>query len=147
MAVEHLELIEAAVNDLLKAFDVTTPPVPAEIMLQRPKAGMWKEVNLSELSIAFINVRQRFSPRMSIARLLVRYICRSEWGQQRGLAVVLENEETLRAFARALLLPRSMLRSSVTTSRDPAVLSIRFEIPEDDVALRLVDLGYLPQPS
>src|ERR1700694_614062 len=67
MQAEDARLLEAATNDLIIAFDVTAPPVPVEIMLQRPKAGMWKEVNLSELSAAFINVKHRYSPRMSIA--------------------------------------------------------------------------------
>jgi hypothetical protein len=140
MTGETLGQIEAAVNDLLTAFDVTTPPVPIEIMLQRPKAGMWKEVNLSELSAAFINVRQRFSPRMSIARLLVRHILRSEWATTRNLAPLLSDEDAIRAFARAILMPRVLL-STKTATRDPAVLSSRFEAPEDDVKLRLIDLG------
>jgi hypothetical protein len=144
MSESYLPLIESAVNDLLSAFDVTAPPVPVEVMLQRPKAGMWKEVNLSELSAAFINIRQRYSPRMSIARLLVRYICRSEWGQARHLDSLLGNDAAIRAFARALLVPRTLLLSGTTAHRDPAVLSVRYEIPEDDVRLRLVDLGYLP---
>jgi hypothetical protein len=129
----------------MHAFDVTTPPVPVEIMLQRPKPGMWKEVNLSELSAAFINVRQRYSPRMSIARLLVRYIVRSDWGHRHGTSGLIDDEEAIRSFARAVLMPRMML-STATTSKDPAVLSIRFEIPEEDVRLRLSDLGYPSEP-
>ncbi len=140
MTEETIGQIEAAVNDLLSAFDVTTPPIPIEIMLQRPKAGMWKEVNLSELSAAFINVRQRFSPRMSIARLLVRHILRSEWAAKRNLSHLLNDDEAIRAFARAILVPRVML-STKTATRDPAVLSNRFEIPEEDMKLRLNDLG------
>src|SRR5881394_702871 len=73
----QLSVIEAAINELMTAFDVTEPPIPIEIMLQRPKAGMWKEVNLSELSTAFINIKQRHSPRMSVGRLLARSVCRS----------------------------------------------------------------------
>src|SRR5216684_2426345 len=84
----QLPVIEAAINELMTAFDVTDPPIPIEIMLQRPKAGMWKEINLSELSTAFINVRQRYSPRMSVARLLARLACRSEWGDRHNLGTV-----------------------------------------------------------
>jgi hypothetical protein len=140
MTEDLLGQIEAAVNDLLTAFDVTTPPVPIEVMLQRPKAGMWKEVNLSELSVAYISVRQRFSPRMSIARLLVRHVLRSEWGIKRNLSPLLTNDDAIRAFARAVLMPRILL-STKTATRDPAVLSNRFELPEEDVKLRLIDLG------
>src|SRR5258708_39120945 len=85
MPEDQLPVIEAAINELMTAFDVTDPPIPIEIMLQRPKAGMWKEINLSELSTAFINVRQRYSPRMSVARLLARLACRHDCGDRRNL--------------------------------------------------------------
>src|SRR5258706_11661696 len=105
----QLGMIEVAIVDLMNAFDVTEPPVPVEIMVQRPKAGMWKEVNLSELSTAFISVKQRYSPRMSVGRLLARNVCRSEWGIARNLEALGSDEDTVRLFARAILMPRAML--------------------------------------
>ncbi len=139
----NLEAIERAVSDLMAAFDVSNPPVPVEIMLQRPKAGMWKEVNLSELSTAFINIKQRYSPRMSVSRLLVRMICRCEWGVQRGLADLIKDEDGMRAFARAIMMPHAMLESLPVASRTPITISMRFEVPEEDARLRLEELGYL----
>src|SRR5579859_3700601 len=109
MPEEQLAVIESAISDLMMAFDVSEPPIPVEIMLQRPKVGMWKEVNLSELSTAFINVKQRYSPRMSVARLLARCAVRCEWGEQRKLPLVASTDDGLRALARAILMPRSML--------------------------------------
>src|SRR4051812_4698095 len=143
MADDQLAIIEAAINELMAAFDVFEPPIPVEIMLQRPKAGMWKEVNLSELSTAFINVKQRYSPRMSVARLLARCACRSEWGDRRNLAAVGSTDDGLRALARAILMPQSMLDKLPSASRTPVAVSMRFEVPEDDARQRLVDLGYL----
>jgi|SRR5581483_345708 hypothetical protein len=140
---EQLELIESAVAALMAAFDVTNPPVPVEIMLQRPKAGMWKEVNLSELSTAFINIKQRYSPRMSVSRLLARNVCRSEWGASHDVATLCNTDETFRALARAILMPRSMIEALAPTSRTPIAISMRFEVPEDDARLRLEELGYL----
>jgi hypothetical protein len=140
---EQLELIESAVADLMVAFDVTNPPVPVEIMLQRPKAGMWKEVNLSELSTAFINIKQRYSPRMSVSRLLARNVCRSEWGASHDVTTLCNTDETFRALARAILMPRSMIEALAPTSRTPIAVSMRFEVPEDDARLRLEELGYL----
>src|SRR5947207_1033477 len=130
MADDQLAIIEAAINDLLTAFDVFDPPVPVEIMLQRPKAGMWKEVNLSELSTAFINIRQRYSPRMSVARLLARMACRSDWGEQRKLAEIGNSDEGMRALARAILMPKVMLDKLAPASRTPIAISMRFEVPE-----------------
>jgi len=143
MPEDQLSVIEAAINELMAAFDVNDPPIPIEIMLQRPKAGMWKEVNLSELSTAFINVKQRYSPRMSVARLLARLACRSEWGDRHNLGTVGSTDEGLRALARAVLMPRAMLDRLAPASRTPMAISMRFEVPEDDARQRLIDLGYL----
>src|SRR5712691_10980321 len=143
MPEEQLVVIESAISDLMMAFDVTEPPIPVEIMLQRPKPGMWKEINLSELSTAFINVKQRYSPRMSVARLLARCACRSEWGDRRSLASVGSTEDGLRALARAILMPQTMLDKLPSASRTPVAVSMRFEVPEDDARQRLIDLGYL----
>lgn len=138
---ETLALFERAVADLLSAFDVERPPVPLELMLQRPRPNMWREVNLSELSLSFISIEQPFSPRMSIARLLARHMCRCEWGAERGLAPYAEDNEALRALARAIVMPRSMLEEIPVVQRTPRFISTRFETPEKDVALRLSELG------
>ncbi|PJF35716.1 MAG: hypothetical protein CUN49_09120 [Candidatus Thermofonsia Clade 1 bacterium] len=138
---ETLALFERAVADLLDAFDVERPPVPLELMLQRPRPSMWREVNLSELSLSFISIDQPFSPRMSIARLLARHMCRCAWGAERGLAPYAENDEALRALARAVVMPRSMLEELPAVQRTTLNLSARFEMPEKDVILRLSELG------
>jgi len=143
MPEESLTIIESAINDLMVAFDVTEPPVPVEIMLQRPRPGMWKEVNLAELSTAFINVKQRYSPRMSVARLLARCAVRCDWGEVRKLPAVASTDEGLRALARAILMPRSMLDRLPAANRSPITISMRFEVPEEDAQQRLQDLGYV----
>src|SRR5262249_39592594 len=126
---EVAETLENAVKDLVLAFEITVPPIPVELMLQRPKAGMWKEVNVSELSTSFINVRQRYSPRMSVGRLLARSICRSEWGDNHKLKGYTENDEMIRALARAILVPKSMLDLIPPASRSTMAVSMRFEVP------------------
>jgi len=142
MAESYQALLERAVNDLLAAFEVNAPPIPVEVMLQRPKPDMWQRVNLSELSAAFVNVRERYSPRMSIARLLVRYVCRSEWGAVRQLAQFQGDEQAVRIFARTLLMPRSLLEILPESNRNPVTVSYRFEVPEDEARVRLIELGY-----
>ena len=137
------DVVEKAVADLTAAFDVSEPPVPVEIMLQRPKPGMWKELNLAELSTTFINIKQRYSPRMSVSRLLARLICRCDWGIQRGLGDLAANEEAMRAFARVIMMPRPMIEALPAANRTPITVSMRFEVPEDDARLRLEELGYL----
>jgi hypothetical protein len=141
LTAETLALFERAVADLLSAFDVERPPVPLELMLQRPRPNMWREVNLSELSLSFISIEQPFSPRMSVARLLARHMCRCEWGAERGLAPYAEDSEALRALARAIVMPRAMLEEIPATQRTLHFISTRFETPEKDVALRLSELG------
>lgn len=136
------EQFENAVRDLMTAFDVERPPVPIELMLKRPKPGMWQEVNLSELSLSFISVKHQHSPRMSVARLLARHICRSPWGLERGLDEYANNDDDIRMFARAIVMPFFMLAEMSLNSRVPAALVTRFEVPDDDAAQRLVDLGF-----
>ncbi|MEP7286521.1 MAG: hypothetical protein ABI947_12215 [Chloroflexota bacterium] len=140
---EQFAIIEVAIADLANAFDVFEPPIPVEIMLQRPKEGMWKDYNLSELSTAFINIKQRYSPRMSVARLLARCACRSVWGTERKLTGLDEAHDSLYALARAILMPKFMLDKLAPASRTPMAVSMRFEVPEEDARQRLVDLGYL----
>src|SRR5438552_3990214 len=143
MTNERTPVIDAAIAELMTAFDVTEPPIPVEIMVQRPKAGMWKEINLAELSTAFINIKQRYSPRMSVARLLARSAVRSEWGERHNLTSIGSSDEGLRALARAILMPRSMLEHLAPASRTPIAISMRFEAPEEDAKQRLQDLGYV----
>src|SRR5512135_2596767 len=125
---EQADLIENVVSALITAFDIHNPPIPVELMLQRPRPGMWKEVNLSELSTAFINIKQRYSPRMSVSRLLVRMITRYEWGSQRGLDHLIKTEEDMRALARAIMMPHAMLDVLPIASRTPITISMRFEV-------------------
>ncbi len=141
MNAETLALFERVVTDLLSAFEVERPPVPLELMLQRPRPTMWQEVKLDELSLSFISLEHPFSPRMSIARLLVRHLCRCAWGAERGLAPYAEDDEAVRALARAIVMPRAMLEALPAAQRTPQNLSARFEAPERDVALRLSELG------
>lgn len=143
LTVEVLMRFERAVADLLSAFDVVRPPVPLELILQRPRQGMWREVNLSELSLSFISVEQPFSPRMSVARLLARHMCRCEWGAERGLSDFAEDTEALRALARAIVMPRSMLEELPEAQRTSLNISTRFEVPERDAQLRLTELTLL----
>ncbi len=141
-----LSLFEVAVSDLVAAFDVKRPPVPVELMLQRPRPEMWNEVNLGELSMAFISIKSRYSPRMSVARLLARHICRSTWGASHQLAPYVDSEDDIRMFARAIVMPGSLLAQVSIGSRAPLIVSERFEVPEEDAEIRLIELGYMPAP-
>lgn len=140
---EILDIFEAAVDDLLTAFDVERPPVPVELILQRPRPGMWREVNLGDLSLSFITVTDPFSPRMAVARLLARYMCGSSWGEIHGLRRYADSDDEVRALARAVIMPRAMLVALAVEHRTPLDISARFEVPESDARQRLLDLGCL----
>lgn len=138
---EMLERIESVVEEMLVAFDVDQPPIPVELMLRNPPDGMWDGFDLTELSATFLTLSDRFAPRMSVVRLLARNIVRSEWGIERELHDVLDDADLLRYFARAIVMPRSML--DTLENRIPAAISARFEVPEQDAEIRLKELGYL----
>jgi hypothetical protein len=131
--------IEQAIDEILLAFDVDAPPVPVETMLQRPREGMWSSFDLAEMSASFLSLSDRFAPRMSVVRLLARNIARSQWGVERGLDALADDPDVLRAFARAIIMPQSMLDKldAVTV----ATVSNVFEVPESDAEQRLQDLG------
>jgi hypothetical protein len=135
-----LETMEQAADEMLAAFDVDRPPVPVELMLQRPRAGTWPEIDLSEMSATFLNLQDRYAPRMSVVRLLARNIARSQWGKDRGLDGILLDGPRVNLFARAIILPRRLL-GALEAGLPPATISARFEVPEEDVKQRLKDLA------
>jgi hypothetical protein len=137
--------LEAIAAELIQTFEIENPPIPIEIMLQRPKPDMWDEVDITELSVGFLKTGGHFSPRMSLARLLARHIVQSDWGQRRGLQDLLADpstrEELIRAFARMLIMPFGMVKSLSSGARTPVTMSMHFEVPEDDARLRLKELS------
>ncbi len=135
---QHLENIA---NELIKVYDIRSAPVPVESMLQHPLDDMWDEIDISKLSGSFINVKDYYSPRMSLARLLVRHIVSSPWGKDRNLSDVRKDEESMRAFARMLMMPSQMVMALSPSAWTAERLSIYFEVPLDDAETRLRDLG------
>lgn len=135
-----LDKLEAVASELMKTFDVTIPPVPVETMLQQPPPGMWETLNVSQLTGSFLSIKDKYSPRMSLARMLARHVINSGWGQQRALtALVGEDEDMLRTFTRMILMPSDMLRAQPPASRNPVALSLYFEVPESEAEKRLTE--------
>lgn len=137
---EQIVYLEKVVNELLEAFEIYAPPVPIEHMLRRPVNQMWQEMDLTQLSGSFLYLRDQYSPRMSLARLLVRHIVRSEWGQERKLSEYLTDEDALHLFSRMLIMPRDMIDSLTSSTRTALAISEEFEVPIDEAKQRLNDL-------
>jgi hypothetical protein len=135
---EHLE---QTVNLILDAFDIDEPPVPVELMLRRPREGLWPEVDLAELSASFLDLSDRYSPRMSVVRLLSRHIARCPWGQEHQLQQLLTDKDLVNRFARAIIMPRELLLNAMKDKPALAAIGSRFEVPEVDLEQRLTDLG------
>lgn len=138
---DDLKQLEAITAELLEAFEISAPPVPIESMLQRPRAGMWEEVDINQLSGSFLSIKEQFSPRMSLARLLVRHIASSPWGRERGLMRLLKSDELIRTFARMLVMPHDMVVALSGGARNPMTMSMHFEVPEEDARVRLQELS------
>jgi hypothetical protein len=136
---EHTAL-EAIAQEICDIFEVFAPPVPVEMMLQKPRDNMWAELDPSQLSGGFLNIKERYAPRMSLSRLLVRHIATSEWGKARHLHTLLGNTETLNQFARMLLMPQDMVVGLTSSARNPKTISVHFEVPEDEARQRLLEL-------
>jgi hypothetical protein len=133
--------LEAYATELIETFEINSPPVPIESMLQYPKPDMWREVDINQLSGSFINVKEHYSPRMSLARLLARHVVTSSWGQKRGLAELRHDDSQIRAFARMLVMPSTMVKALSSGARTPTAMSMHFEVPEEDARLRLDELA------
>lgn len=135
--------LEKITDDLIRLYDIQSPPVPIESMLQRPLDDMWEELDINMLSGGFINIADPYAPRMSLARLLARQVAGSDWGKERGLNVMSRDEDKVRAFARMLIMPASLVTVLSASARTPEWLSLHFEVPVDDALLRLQELGLL----
>lgn len=134
---DELKQLEKIATELIHLFDIHTPPVPIESMLQNPKEHMWETVDINQLSGSFLSIKEHFSPRMSLARLLVRHVASSPWGRERGLMRLLKSEELVRSFARMLIMPHEMVSALSQGARNPTTMSMHFEVPEEDARLRL----------
>ena len=135
------EKLEEIAEEICEAFEAFAPPIPVELMLQQPPESMWDEIDVAQLSGSFLSIKERYSPRMSLARLLVRHIAASAWGIERGLDKILGDTELLNAFARMLLMPKEMINGLTTAMKTPQSISIRFEVPESDAKDRLLELA------
>lgn len=131
--------LESVVDELLRLYNVAAPPIPIERMLQHPHPDMWDDVDINDFSSSFLSISTPFAPRMSLARFLARHIAKSPWGAQRGLS---EIEETglIPPFARILVMPGELVLEISEESRTPEIISLHFEVPEEDALLRLQDL-------
>ena len=135
-----LEKLEAIAAELIAEFDVDSAPVPIELILQNPKDGMWEKVDITQLSGSFLSLKDRYSPRMSIARLLARHLSACPWGKERGLFDILREGDNLNRFARMLIMPKPLVEQVNTAARTPMTMNLQFEVPEDDIRLRLDEI-------
>ncbi|MBC8099451.1 MAG: hypothetical protein H7Y11_08405 [Armatimonadetes bacterium] len=143
LQVEALQILEVAASDLMREFEVKVPPIPVESILQKPQAGMWEEININQLTGSFLSIKDQYSPRMSMARLLAKHVINCPWGKARDLSALVKSEDDLRTFARMLIMPREMVMTMTTGARNPVVMSMNFEVPEEDAQKRLMQIAVL----
>jgi hypothetical protein len=139
--VVDLSPLETVASEVIETFEIKAPPVPIESMLQHPKPGMWEEVDIARLSIGFLSIKDAYSPRMSLTRLLARHVVHSEWGQAHNMQDMVKDDADVHAFARMLVMPLEMVRALSSSSRNPTTMSFHFEVPEEDARLRLMELS------
>ncbi len=134
-----LKHLEGLTRDLIAEYELTAPPIPVEMILQNPRADMWDDLDITQISGSFIQVGDNYSPRMSMARVLARHITLSTWGERRGVNETLD-DPSLQAFARMLVMPATMILELNASARTPELISAHFEVPVEDARLRLNDL-------
>ena len=134
--------LERIARDLIEAFDIQSPPIPVETMLQEPRTGMFESVDLNDASIGFFVTGDSsdYSPMMYMARLLARQLARSPWGIERRLEPLIQERNHLLAFARMIVMPLHMIEQLSEKSPSPEQLSSHFEVPLSEATARLNDL-------
>jgi hypothetical protein len=138
---DDLARLEKIAQELVEAFEIHAPPVPIESMLQHPKEGMWDKIDINQLSGTFLSFKSKYSPRMSMARMLARHVASSKWGISRGVLEIMRKDEThIRAFARMIVMPQEMVKGLSAGARNPVAMSMQFEVPEDDARQRLQEV-------
>lgn len=133
-------LLEKVTTELIKLFNVDTPPVPVEYMLQHPFPSMWEEVDVSLVSGSFMILDDPYRPRMSLARLLAKEITICDWGVERGLLPFQDDKLMISALARALTMPRTMVLALSPSARIPEMMRDHFEVPAKDAVRRLEEI-------
>lgn len=130
--------LESIADELIAAFDVATPPVPIDTMMMTPRPGMWPKIDLSQLTLSFTSRGDRFAPRISIARLVVRQLVYTEWGKAHRLPELVGDDPTAIAeFGRIILMPQSLIDKMPPREQNPIGVAMSFMVPEDDAELRL----------
>jgi hypothetical protein len=136
-----MQELETVGRELIHLYSVSAPPVPIERMLQHPHPDMWDDVDMDNISSTFLNISTPYSPRMSLARFLARQIAESPWGRERGLAGVGDDDQAIHTLARVIIMPADLVLEISEASRTPQLISLHFEVPEEDARLRLKELG------
>lgn len=130
--------LEDAADALIAAFDVITPPVPIDTMMVTPRPGMWPKIDLSQLTLSFTSRGDRFAPRISVARLVVRQLVYTDWGKQNRLPeLVGDDPSKIIDFGRMILMPRSLIDKMPVKEQTPIGVAMSFMVPEDDAEARL----------
>lgn len=135
--------LERIAEALLGEFDVTSPPVPIEYMLQHPQEHMWEDVDISLVSGSFMNMNVPYTPRMSLTRVLARLIVGSEWGKALHVSPIGSDTDTISRLARAIVMPRQMLIALPPSARNANAISEHFEVPRAEAESRLREVGRL----
>lgn len=138
---DYLKRLEATVDELMSLYAITAPPIPIERMLQAPRPQMWEEIDVTQISTGFLKITTPYSLRMSLARFLARVVSASLWGQAHGLRPFDDHSLTFQRFARMILMPASMIAELGEEARTPALMSVHFEVPEEDARSRIDDLS------
>lgn len=130
--------LEQAADDFIMDYGITNGPIPVDDLLNKPLPGMWEKVDLSQLTLSFSVRGDRYAPRVSIAKLLVRQLINSPWGAQHNLPELIgqDNDQILK-FTRMLLMPRVLLDKIPHARWHPVEIASDFLVPEDDAEARL----------
>ena len=107
-------------------------------MMMTPRPGMWPKIDLNQLTLSFTARGDRFAPRISIARLVVRQLVHTEWGKAHDLPDLVGDDPTrIAEFGRMVLMPLCLIEKLPVKEQTPINIAMTFMVPEDDAEARL----------
>ncbi|MBN1681716.1 MAG: hypothetical protein JW966_15655 [Anaerolineae bacterium] len=135
--------LEYLATQLLTLSRALRLPVPIEDILYSPPLDLW-HINPDQPPPCLMQTHDPLIKRLEMARTVARLVGESGWEPRQrllGSQSFSRNESDI--FCMALLIPTALLAGLNEQQRLPGRVSCLFQVPDEQAAIRLVELGYV----
>jgi hypothetical protein len=147
---EQFRCMEYATLRVLEAYEIDSPPILIERMLQIPIPALSQPLLFHLIAQPMIDgvVKPHYTPKVYLAQLLAVQIGTSDWGRE-SLRVRREwvlDPVCREKFGRILMMPAHMMHLFSANEPTDEDLHLMFDVPVDQAALRLGELALYHKP-